>query len=324
MHTVHRLFERVTSLENLAAAWREARRGKRFRPAAAAFELGLGLELVTLSEELSAETWTPGPYRILRLFEPKRRLIAAAPFRDRVVHHALCRHLIPPLSRSFVHHSYACRPGKGTHRAVLRHLELTRRWRFRCHLDVRAFFASVDIDLLSAVVARTVRDRRALGLLSRILEHGLSVYTDSKALAWLGLPFRARRGLPIGNLTSQHLANVFLDGVDHHLERVVKVPGYLRYMDDLTLFGNDRVGLEAAARATAEYLASARRLELKHEPKVQSTGRPVTYLGWRVSREGARLDPGTLERIGRRARALRSHPEVRVERALASWMGLRL
>ncbi len=324
MRTTRNLWPLIVETDNLYAAWREARRGKRYRGPGARFEVDADHHLHHLHVELSAGTYRPGRYRIIFIREPKRRAIAAAPFRDRVVHHALCRHLVPPLARSFIDDSYACRPGKGTHRAVLRQLEFMRRYRYRCHLDVRAFFASIDIDLLLAFVARRIRDDGTLDLLTRILEGGLAVYADPRVLSYLDLdrPPGDRRGIPVGNLTSQHLANVFLGGVDHHVKRACGVGGYTRFMDDMTLFGDERQQLLRAARSTAHYLSVERGLELKAEPRVVSTHAPVRYLGHRIDREGLSVAGSTLAKVRRGARALRGRDADRIARSLASWRAL--
>ncbi len=324
MKSYRDLFVRIASAENLYEAWRAARRGKRYRARAARFELCVDANLLRLGAELHNGSYRPGGYRIMFIREPKRRAIAAAPFRDRVVHHAICRVLMPLLSASFIHDSYACLPGKGTHRAVIRHLERMRRYRYRCHLDVRAFFPSVNVDRLLAVVARRVRDERALSLLELILDSGPAIYLQADVRSYLGITTapHKRCGLPIGNLTSQHLANVFLDGLDHHAKRRCKLQGYQRYMDDMTLFGDDRALLLSAANSCAAFLRVERGLQLKHAPRVTSTRVAVRYLGCQVSRAGIALHPATLEKIGRNAGALRSADPERLRRALASWRGL--
>ncbi|MBN2494230.1 MAG: RNA-directed DNA polymerase [Deltaproteobacteria bacterium] len=248
--THRHLLDSVASQENLHAAWLLARRGRRYGARPARFEIDAESHLLRLEQELRSGAYRPGRYRLLTIREPKRRVIAAAPFRDRVVHHALCRVLVPLLARSFIHDTYACLPGRGTHRVVLRHLELSRRYRYRCHLDVRAFFASIRVDLLLELVARSIRDRQVLELLGAILESGLYIYRQERLMRHLGLeahPPGDRRGLPVGNLTSQHLANFFLDGLDHLVKRDLKLRGYLRYMDDMVLFADDRRALVASA-----------------------------------------------------------------------------
>ncbi|MBI2372920.1 MAG: group II intron reverse transcriptase domain-containing protein [Deltaproteobacteria bacterium] len=323
MRSAKHLWPAVASPEALDHAWRKARRGKRYRASAARFELDAETELRRLLEELEGGSYRPGRHRLIFLREPKRRVIAAAPFRDRVVHHAVHEVLEPILARSFLDDSFACRPGKGTQRAILQHVALSRNHRFRQHVDVRAFFASVDLDQSFALVAQRVRDPRFLDLLSAILEGGLRVYRDPAALAYLSLerPTGDRRGLPIGNLTSQLLANAYLDGVDHFIKRELRVRGYVRYMDDLTLFGNDAARLEEQTNEVRDWLAANRGLTLKPGAGPRPSVEPTTFLGCLVSPEGARLSESLLARIGRKAARLSNDP-VRLERALGSWRAL--
>jgi retron-type reverse transcriptase len=333
--TCGHVFERISAVDNLHAAWRQARRGKRYRRHAARFELDAELHLLRLSRELAEQSYRPGRFRLMLIREPKRRLIAAAPFRDRVVHHAICRVVMPQLSRSFIHDSYACIPSKGTHRAALRHLEFMRRFRYRCHIDVRAFFPTVPVDRLLEILGRRVRDRQTMALLGQVLESGLDIYRNPQLMAYLGLePHNPseRRGLPIGNLTSQHLANVYLDPLDHHVKRVLGVRGYLRYMDDMVLFGDDRSHLAAAAAGAVGYLRSELRLNEKAPPALSRTSRPVDFLGHRIARCGLALSDRTLAKIRTRARRLASRAAPnkrierieRIERSVHAWRGVLL
>ena len=144
MKTYRNLYPRVHDFENLYLAYRRARKGKRGRPEVAAFEFNLEDNLVRLQEELRDQNLPPGAYRSFTIHEPKRRLISAAPFRDRVVHHALCNVIEPLFERSFIHDSYANRVGKGTHRALDRAQDFARRYRYVLPCDVRQFFPSID------------------------------------------------------------------------------------------------------------------------------------------------------------------------------------
>src|SRR3954471_2978172 len=148
------LWDGMNTFESLLRAAEKARRGKRFRPSPARFFFHLERELWRLHEELTTKTYRPGPYRTFSIYEGKARQISAAPFRDRVVHHALTGVLEPIYERSFIHDSYACRRGKGTHAAVDRCQAFARRFRYVLKADVRKFFPSIDHDILKAQVAR--------------------------------------------------------------------------------------------------------------------------------------------------------------------------
>jgi RNA-directed DNA polymerase len=154
MKTYKHLYPQVYDFENLYAAYRAARRGKRAQEAVADFELNAGENLLTLQEELATKTYTPGPYHSFYVHDPKRRLISAAPFRDRVAHHALCRVLEPIWEARFIADSYANRKGKGTHRALDRCQEFARRYPFVLQCDVRQFFPSIDHAILQVQLFR--------------------------------------------------------------------------------------------------------------------------------------------------------------------------
>jgi len=211
------LREGLIAFENLLRAAEKARRGKRFRPPAARFFFHLERELTRLHDELAAKTYRPGPYRTFTLHEGKARQISAAPFRDRVVHHALTGVLEPIFERSFVFDSDACRKGKGTHAAVDRCQGFARRYRYVLKADVRKFFPSIDHAILKGLVARKVKDPHVLWLVDRIIDHG---NPQDPVLMWfpgddLFTPTERRRRLPLGNQTSRFFANVYLDPLDH-------------------------------------------------------------------------------------------------------------
>jgi retron-type reverse transcriptase len=143
MKTYKNLYGQICDFDNLYLSWRNARRGKRATPTAAAFADNLDVELVTLHDELVSETWQPGGYRHFTVHEPKRRKISAAPFRDRAVHHALVSVLEPIYERKFIFNSYANRVGKGTHAALDRCTDYMQRYPYVLQCDVQQFFPAI-------------------------------------------------------------------------------------------------------------------------------------------------------------------------------------
>jgi len=221
--TYRNLFPQVYSFQNLLAAFHRARRGRAGREYVAEFEFFLEGNLLQLEEELRTETYRPGGYRSFYIYEPKKRLVSAAPFRDRVVHHALVGVLEPIWEARFIHDSYACRRGKGIHQAVDRAHALVRNYCYALKGDVVKFFPSVDYDILLGLLARHVADPPVLRLAARILESGAGVLDGEVEPAWfpgddLFSPLRPK-GLPIGNLTSQFWANVYLNELDQFVKR---------------------------------------------------------------------------------------------------------
>jgi len=170
MKTHNHLFERIADTENLIAAALRAARGKRSRPNVAAFLDDLGGNVARIQARLLDGSWRPGAYRTFWITDPKRRLISAAPFADRVVHHAVCAVIEPLFEAGFIPDSYACRVGKGTHAAVDRYTDFARRNCYVLKCDISRFFPSVDHEILLSLLARRIRCGRTLALLRLIVE----------------------------------------------------------------------------------------------------------------------------------------------------------
>lgn len=309
MRTFRSLYSEIAAPENIRAAFREALRGKRRRPAAASFMLDEEEELAAIERALAARAWIPAGYRTLMIREPKKRLIAVAPFRDRVVHHAIHRVLAPILTRRFIDTSYACMPGRGTHRAVLRFQRGLVRFPWIARLDIRRYYLEIDWDLLLEIIARTIRDAEVIELLERLLASGAGLYAIPERLDALGLTGaylpRARKGLPIGNLTSQLFANLYLDGLDHHAKRVLKAPEYLRYLDDIVIFGRSKAEARDIRAACAEWLGRERRLAVHEEHGLAvKTRRSFRFLGCSISRTQRMVSGRTVRRLAARLRDL--------------------
>lgn len=277
------MFEELVSWENLLLAYRKAAKGKRGQPNVAAFEYRLEEHLLELSAELMARSYRPGPYESFYIHEPKRRLISAAPFRDRVVHHALCNVIEPRFERSFVAVSFANRAGKGTHRALRRCQVLARRFPFVLQVDIRQFFPSIDHQLLRQRIESKIRDEGVRWLVGLILASGEGVLSDQYEMVYFPgddlFAVNRPRGLPIGNLTSQFWGNVYLDPVDHFILRELRCPGYVRYVDDLLLFGSDKPTLWAWKARLEERLARLR-LTLHPEAHPRPVGEGIPFLGF--------------------------------------------
>jgi RNA-directed DNA polymerase len=286
MKTYKNLYPQIGAWDNLYRAYRQARRGKRKRSSVAAFEWDLEGNLVRLQDELAAKTYCPGSYDSFYIHEPKRRLVSAAPFWDRVVHHALCNVIEPIFERRFIHDSYANRKGKGTHRALDRCQVFARRYGYVLPCDVRQFFPSIDHTILRGILGRTLADADTMWLIDRILDSGVGVLSSAYDMHWFPgddlLAAVRPRGLPIGNLTSQFWANVYLNGLDHFVKRELECPAYLRYVDDMLLFADDKSQLRRWQAEMVNHLASLR-LTL-HDNRAHP--RPVTegipFLGFIV------------------------------------------
>jgi retron-type reverse transcriptase len=300
------LWPRVISLDNLLAAAAAARRRKRARPAVARFEFHLETELLKLQRELVEQCYVPGPYREFRIFEPKERWISAAPYRDRVVHHALVRVLEPIFERIFISDSYACRPERGTHRAIDRCQQFARRFRYVWKADIRQFFPSIDHQVLKAELGRKLKDPQVLWLIDRILDGSGGQKPDP---VWfpgdhLLTPLERRCGLPLGNQTSQFFANVFLDGLDHFVKDQLGVAGYLRYVDDFALFADDKTSLWNWRQEVIAFLATLRLRVHPRKDAIFPVDEGIRFLGFRIFPDHRRLNKDNVWRFLRRLRGL--------------------
>lgn len=286
------LYPRIANFQALRRAAKKALLSKRRKPGAAAFAAELERELLRLERALRDGSYKPGAYVEIELFDPKHRIVSAAPFRDRVVHHALMAVVAPLFEASFIANSFANRVGKGTHRAV----EVYERYRDRhAHVlrcDVFRFFPAIDHEILKRDFRRRIACAPTLALMDRIVDGSnaqepVNVHFPGDDLF---TPFERRRGLPIGNLTSQWFANIFLDPLDHFCAEALRAP-YLRYVDDFALFADDAATLERWRHRIGAFLA-CRRLKL-HPRKtvILATNAPATFLGFELHADGQRRLP---------------------------------
>ncbi len=329
MARTHRnLYSQVWAWENLVEAFRKSRRGKRTRPDVCQFEYNLEAELVCLQDELRERTYRPGVYRHFRIFEPKMRMISAAPFRDRVVHHALCNVIEPLLERSFIFDSYACRKHKGLHAALERCTEFAHRFEYVLKTDVVKFFPSIDHHTLLNILRRSIADEGVIDLIALILQSGCGVpsagvgpvYFDGDDLFAALRP----RGLPIGNLTSQFFANVYLNLVDHFVKDDCRVKGYVRYADDMLCFSNSKSELQKLRSAIESFLHKLRLCIHDRKTVIMPVRHGIPFLGMVVRPGYRRLKHANVQRIHRRMRRLEqeySSGEISSKQVLASFMG---
>ncbi len=321
------MYGQLCSWDNLLLAYQRASKGKRGHPNVAAFEYRLEDNLLCLQEELRSKTYRPGPYDSFYIHEPKRRLISAAPFRDRVVHHALCSLIEPIFERAFIADSYANRMGKGTHRALNRAQEFARRYPYILQCDIRQFFPSVDHVILRALLASKITDPDGLWLIDRILESGGGVLSEAYDMVYFPgddlFAANRSRGLPIGNLTSQFWANVYLNPFDHFVKRELRCGGYVRYVDDVLLFAEDKATLWQWKAAIQDRMACLRlTLHPAAHPKPVNEG--IAFLGFVVFPQRRCLKRRKGLHYRRRLRALLaaySQGKITLDRVTASVQG---
>jgi retron-type reverse transcriptase len=323
------LWKRIISWENLLGAATKAQRGKRTRPVVQHFNFGQEKHLLRLAHDLEGGTYHPGKYRSHWIVIPKPRMISAAPYRDRVVHHALMNILEPILDRHFHPHSFACRKEKGTHAAADRLQFLMKRNRYVLKCDIRKFFPSIDHEILKGTFRRLIKDKKVLSLMDRIVDNSNE---QEETLAWyegddLFSPLTRRHGLPIGNLTSQWFANWMLNDLDHFITSRLGLGGYVRYCDDFVILARERSELKDAIIEIWKFLC-LRRLQV-HENRLSVT--PVksgmTFVGYRIWPPHRLVRKGNIKRFRRRVQWMKNaYLEGRIgwediKPRLDSWLG---
>jgi len=280
------LHEQVCDWVNLRLAYENASRGKRGRGATAQFESLLADNLLELETELKERTYLPGEYSNFYIHEPKKRLISAAPFRDRVAHHALCNVTVPYFERLFIADSFANRVGKGTHRAIDRCQQYARKYQYVLQCDIAHFFPSIDHAILRETLESMLPDESALWLIDRILASGRGVLTGEYDMVYFPndtlLAANRPRGLPIGNLTSQLWANCYLSPFDHFIRRELGCSAYLRYVDDFLLFGNNKTEMMKWRDAIVKRLERLRLTIHKGSAHPHSVEKGIPFLGFRL------------------------------------------
>jgi retron-type reverse transcriptase len=321
------LYPQIIDFDNLLISARQAQRGKRFRPNVLEFNYHLESELERLQTELREQTYIPGEYKTFRIFDPKPRLISAAPYRDRVVHHALCNVIMPIVERTFIHDTYANRTGFGTHRALHRFTEFARSTRYILQCDIRLYFPSIDREILKTILRRKIKCPDTLWLIDTILDRSnaqepvIHYFPGDDLLT----PITRCHGLPIGNLTSQFFANVYLSGFDRFVKEQLKISRYLRYVDDFALFSDDRSQLMAARSAIEDYLAS---LRLKLHPiksQLFETQCGANFVGFRVLPDRIRVRNDNLRRSRQRLNKMQQNYQTgeitlaQIGQSLKSW-----
>ena len=300
--TYNNLFPQIYDFESLHAAYLRARAGKRNRLEVQRFERDLEGNLIQLQNELIWGQYQIGSYRLFRVYEPKERQVAALPFRDRVVQHALVAAIEPIWERRFIADSYACRPGRGTHRgadkaqAMLRQVKREHGRVFVFKADIAKYFASIDHTILKQQLRRRIACRPTLALLDHIIDSANGIHSTPGV------------GLPIGNLSSQLCANIVLHDLDEFVKHGLRQRHYVRYMDDFIVVHHDRAHLQRVRVKVERFLAQRLRLTTNHKtdifPIAPLRGRALDFLGYRMWPTHRRLRKSSIARITHTLRRL--------------------
>jgi len=258
------LYDRISEYGNLCSAFCKAARGKQAKKEIIDFRKNLSDNLRYLQQQLKTGRFDIGHYYFFSIRDPKPRRICAASFPERVLHHAVMNICEPNLESYAVSVSFACRKGKGLHRAVKTAQKMIRIYPWYLKLDIRKYFDSIDHDILLSMLNRRFKERRLLDLLEAVLR----TYHTAPG-----------KGMPVGNLISQHLANFYLGRLDHWIKETCRVKGYLRYMDDFLIFGHTRNDLKMLLADIQVFLDRQLCLRLKDNIQLNQCGRGIPFLG---------------------------------------------
>lgn len=264
MKRYHHLFEEIRSFKNLLKAAKKAQKGKRFKSSTAGFNLELEKELFGIQKQIENKTYKVGRYKNFYIFDPKKRLISALPYRDRVVQHALCNVIEPLFDKTFIYDNYACRKNKGSLKAVNRFTEFFRRNNFVLKCDIKNYFASIDHEVLFGMISKKIKDPEVLRLIKLIIAS------------------TPDPGIPIGNLTSQIFANLYLNELDHYIKEKMGCRCYIRYMDDLVFFDNNRDKLDQIRDEIKTYLSKLKLTEHSDKCRIYQAEKGADFLGYKI------------------------------------------
>jgi retron-type reverse transcriptase len=320
------LYWSIISPQALFRAWEIFKSDKRNKPDVAEFELNLEQNIFDLYRDLKKEIYKHGPYRGFWIHDPKLRRIHKATVRDRVLHHAVFYILNRIFEPTFINDSYSCRIGKGTHKGMEKVADMIRAvsknhthpcYALKC--DVRKFFDSVDHDTLLEILGQKIKDEKVCNLLYEIIES----FEASRPNLF------ERRGVPIGNLTSQVFANIYMNEFDQFMKHDLKVKNYARYTDDFVIVSDDKVYLEGLLEPIREFLKSRLHLDL-HPKKItlKKHIQGIDFLGYVILPHHIKLRTKTKRKIPKKIHQRVSLykngqiNEVAMKSSLASYLGV--
>lgn len=273
MKTQNRLYEKIISFENLLLAWKKARKGKTTKDYIMEFDSRSRENLLQLQKELKNESYMPKPLKTVVLRDPKTRVISKSTFRDRIVHHAICNLIEPLFDKTFIYDSCANRIGKGNLFALKRFDEFKRkvtknniRTAFCLKADIKHYFFEVNQEILLNILRRKIKDEKTINLINKILKN----YPDKE------------KGMPLGNLTSQFFANVYLNELDYFVKHKLRAKYYIRYVDDFVILHNSKEQLKIWKVEIDKFLRQELKIELhKDKSRVIPLSRGIDFVGFR-------------------------------------------
>ncbi|NQV00922.1 MAG: RNA-dependent DNA polymerase [Parcubacteria group bacterium] len=334
--TSKNLFSEIIIEKNLLVAFHDASIQKRFRNIILNFEKNLAENILGLQKNLLNKTYKHGKYYHFRLFDPKEREISAAPFQDRVIHHAICQIMEPIFDRKFIYDSFACRITKGSHKAIKRLQELLRKnieeskslsvYALKC--DVSKCFPSINHEILLKILNKKIKDENTM----RLLKEVISSYESDNKYNELFPPdshFRTKlpRGIPIGNLTSQLFVNIYLNELDQYIKHQLKIKYYVRYVDDFIILAKNKKMLHQLTEKIRTFLYD--KLYLTLHPKkirISPSHLGIDFLGYLIFKDHIRLRVYNVKAFRKRLRKFQKLyltdkiSQQKIQESITSWL----
>lgn len=278
------LIFQIADLDNIRLAFWKAKQGKEIKPEVKKFVLNLDINILKIQEGLLNGNVEIGNYHYFTILDPKKRIICAASFPERVLHHAIMNVCHPYFEKFQIYDSYATRINKGQYAALNRAKNFNKKYRWFCKLDIRKYFDNINHAILFDKLKSRFKDKQLLNLFKRIIE-SYEVMDDT--------------GIPIGNLTSQYFANLYLGFADHFIKEKLQVKAYVRYMDDMVLWSNDKTELINLSRKFIEFIQNE--LQLKVKPScINSVDKGLPFLGYVLFKNNVRLNKNSKKRFIRK------------------------
>lgn len=331
---IKNVYQEICSFENLYKAYMNARKCKRYRQEVLGFTNNLEEYLVDIRKELLNNTYTVGNYREFYIHEPKKRLIMALPFYDRVIQWAIYQVINPLFARGYIADSFACIEGRGTHQAVQRLYYWLKqigrkeeKW-YYLKLDIAKYFYRIDHQALIQILRRKIKDTDLMHLLETIINSE----TDFGLELGINDPAASKRvshcGMPIGNLTSQMFANIYLNELDQYIKRKLAVHYYVRYMDDMILLSNDKKQLHEYKELIDKFLQSNLKLNLNNKTAIRPISLGIEFVGYKLWPTHVKLRKSTALKMKRRMKQVKRQYEEgeialhKVSSTVASYHGV--
>ena len=337
MKTLKNVFEQVVDYDNLYRAYLNARLCKRYRYEVLNFSAHLEDNLVKLQKELIDRTYTLGKYREFYIYEPKKRLIMAQPFKDRVVQWAIYQVLNPVFAQGYITDSYACIKERGTHKAVkrlhywLRQVGKKPEKYYFLKLDISKYFYRIDHDVLMGILKRKIHDDDMIFLLDKIVNSSETNFglPPGKSPGEVKRSDRvSEKGMPVGNLSSQMFANLYLNELDQYCKRTLGIHFYVRYMDDVIILHQDKDQLHEWKRIIDTFLKEKLQLDLNEKTCIRPITLGVEFCGYKIWNTHIKLRKSTALKMKRNLKKLHKEyaaGEVTVEEAkqtISSYLGI--